>query len=205
MISKISEHILKAKIKDEPFSVLRKAVETPPTKENFEFYINNFTSGSQSRIEIPHTHLYHFPIWLTIREDLVKIYGNINTDHNSLLKTEDEDVEKIWASLHNDLSDVVHLNCYGKVEWLLIDPQEIKPGKTISEIGKKVILEPGDLLYMRGRTLHETKPLSERGSLIFMNLPYEEMHTIPTDQDIERQRKNFVGFVETGTLKEFKF
>ena len=57
---------------------------------------------------------------------------------------------------------------------------------------------------MRGRTLHETKPLSERGSYIFMNLPYDGGHNAPKPKDLKRQRKNFVEYVETGILKEFK-
>jgi len=204
MISEISKHVLEAKIKDSPFSVLKNAVKNPPTKKDFDYYIDNYTSGQATRIDIPHKDLRLFPVWQTIREDLVKIYGNIETDYNSLMRTQGGDIGKIWASLHDDVSDVVHLNCYGRVEWLLVNPQEVGPGKSISEIGKRVILEPGDLLYMRGRTLHETIPLSERGSLIFMNLPYDGGVNAPKPEDLERQRQNFLEYVETGTLKEFK-
>ena len=204
MISEISKHVLEAKIKDLPFSVLKNAVKNPPTKKDFDYFIDNYTSGKETRVNIPHKDLRFFPVWQTIREDLVKIYGNIETDYNSLMRTEDKDKEKTWASLHDDVSDVVHLNCYGRVQWLLVDPQEVGPGKSLSEIGKIVVLEPGDLLYMRGRTLHETIPLSERGSIIFMNLPYDGGVNAPKLEDLERQRQNFVEYVETGTLKEFK-
>ena len=204
MISEISKHVLEAKIKDLPFSVLKNAVKNPPTKKDFDYYIDNYTPGKATRVSIPHKDLRFFPEWHAIREDLVKIYGNIDTDYNSIMHTKDKYKGKIWASLHDDVSDVVHLNCYGRVEWLLVDPQEVGPGKSISEIGKRVILEPGDLLYMRGRTLHETIPLSERGSLIFMNLPYDGGVNAPKPEDLERQRQNFLEYVETGTLKEFK-
>jgi len=204
MTDEISKHVLETKIKDLPFSVLRKAVKNPPTKEDFLNYINENNMAEKSRIDISHKDLYLFPILKDIRENLAKIYGNISTDYNSLMITREYDVNKTWASLHDDISDVVHLNCYGTVEWLLANPEEFGSGKSIETIGQKVILEPGDVLYMRGRTLHETKPLSERGSYIFMNLPYDGGQNAPKPEDLERQRKNFVEYVETGILKEFK-
>ena len=207
MISEICKHVLRAKIDDLPFSVFKNAVKNPPDKDRFDSYMQKFTDGTRFRVEIPYENMYYFPVWKSIREELVRIYGNINTDYNSLHQTGRDAIGRIWASLHDDVADVIHLNCYGRVEWLLADPQEFGPGKTIETIGQKVTLGPGDLLYMRGRTLHETRPLSERGSLIFMNMPYSGGIGAPDPDDIlnlERQRKNFLEYVETGILKEFK-
>ncbi len=83
------------------------------------------------------------------------------------MQTNDFSINKVHASLHPDQADIVHLCCYGKVEWLLIDPEDRKE--------YRVVLEPGDFLYIRGFVLHETIPLSNRGSLIFTNLSYEEV------------------------------
>jgi hypothetical protein len=46
---------------------------------------------------------------------------------------------------------------------------------------------------MRGWTLHETTPLTERGSLIFMNLPYVQ---IPKDLDRKNQRRDVLRDLE---------
>jgi hypothetical protein len=37
-----------------------------------------------------------------------------------------------------------------------------------------------------------------------MNLPYDGGVNAPKPEDLERQRQNFLEYVETGTLKEFK-
>jgi len=113
------------------------------------------------------------------------------------MQTKEFSIEKVHASLHPDQSDVVHLCCYGRVEWTLVDSEKKKE--------YKVILEPGDVLYMRGFTLHETKPLSVRGSLIFMNLSYEEFPDYLTDSfKSEEEAQEFYKQQKAGFLEELK-
>jgi len=197
MIHHVAEHVLKAKLQDLPFSVLKNAVGNPPSKKDFLNYLN-VDIMTKSRIPIPHKDLHNFPEWEDIRKNLSRIYGNIETDYNSIMQTSEEAVGSIHASMHHDLSDVIHLNCYGRVEWLLVDPYEFRNNKNRSEIETRVILEPGDLLYMRAQTLHETIPLTERGSLIFMNLPYNDDEEIPLNRD--KQREEFIEYIEKGVI-----
>ena len=121
------------------------------------------------------------------------MYGNPVNVYNSIMQTNEYSIGKVHASLHCDQSDVVHLCAYGRVEWLLIDPED-KAEYTI-------ILEPGDFLYFRGFVLHETTPLSNRGSLIFMNLSYEDFpdyitESLKTEEERlafnEKQRADFL-------------
>lgn len=175
MISKIVKHILEAKINDLPFSILKNSLDSEITPDIFMEYCNfqyneNITDWNKNcfrspRETIDSNTLTHFPEWKSIVKDLSRLYGNIDTYYLSLMQTGDKSINTVHAGLHNDTADVIHINCFGRVEWTLVDPNDL------TQKEHKVILEPGDMLYMRGMTLHETLPLSRRGSLIFMTLP----------------------------------
>ena len=192
--SKIVQHILEAKMQDLPFSVLKNAVEFSYGPEDFLKYCNYYhrdrgkplddfqdSCNRNTREDIKDDDLVYFPGWSKVVKDLAKLYGNTDTYYLSLMQTGEIASDRIHATLHNDQSDVVHINCFGTVNWLLIDPFDE------SKTEHRITLEPGDLLYMRGWTLHETTPLTERGSLIFMNLPYVQ---IPKGLDRENQRQD---------------
>jgi hypothetical protein len=208
MINKIVEHILQAKMQDLPFSVLKNSVEFSYGPEDFLKYSNYHhrdkgkaldsfqdSCNRNTREDIKDDDLNYFPGWSTVVKDLAKLYGNTDTYYLSLMQTGETFANRVHATLHNDQSDVVHINCFGKVDWLLMDPFD--ENKT----EHRITLEPGDLLYMRGWTLHETTPLTERGSLIFMNLPYVQ---IPKDLDKENQRRDVMKDLEKD-LEEKRF
>lgn len=166
----ITKLVLEAKLKDLPFAVLKRGVENTFTKKDFdkynEYIANSTSEKPKTRVVIQEANLKFFPMWDKIQKALSKIYGNPTNPYNSLMQTWEYAIGKVHARLHGDTSDVVHLCCYGTVEWLLIDREDKNQ--------YRITMEPGDVLYMRGFTLHETVPLTIRGSLIFMNLPLEE-------------------------------
>ena len=194
-------------MEDLPFSVLKNSIEWKADQEDFLRYCNYYyraEGGSKTfeescdrntRVDISSDDLTYFPGWSTVVKDLSKLYGNTDTYYLSLMQTNESIVNNVHATLHNDQSDVVHINCFGRVNWLLIDPF----GENKTE--HRITLEPGDLLYMRGWTLHETTPLSARGSLIFMNLPYVQ---IPKNLNTETQRQDVLEAFEKD-LKEKRF
>ena len=195
----ITKLVLEAKLKNLPFAVLKSGIKNTYTKEDFDKYNtyagNDFYSESyKSRSVIKEADLKFFPMWDEIQKALIKIYGNPTSPYNSIMQTGEYVVGKIHASLHLDRSDVIHMCCYGTVEWLLIDTENKKE--------HRITMEPGDVLYMRGYTLHETVPLSVRGSLVFMNLPLEEfpevdMNSFETDEEKkEWQRKQKLEFLQ---------
>jgi hypothetical protein len=189
----VTKLVLEAKLKNLPFSILRGGLENLYNEEHFERYkayieYDKFNKN-MTRTGIDKDNLGFFPEWEEIQRALTKIYGNPTNVYNSIMQTSDHTVNKVHASLHHDRSDVVHLACYGQVEWLLIDPEDKKE--------YKITLGNGDILYMRGLVLHETVPLSPRGSIIFMNLSYEEfpdyltpMLKDKTKEEIEEFQKN---------------
>ena len=179
-------------MQDLPFFVIKDSVDFQYGPEDFLKYSNylhknkpvdNFLDSClrNTRDPIADKDLSYFPDWSQTVLALRKLYGNVDTHYLSLMQTSKPYSIQVHATLHNDQSDVVHTNCFGRVEWLLIDPFD--ENKT----EHRVILEPRDTLYMRGWTLHETTPLTERGSLIFMNLPYVE---IPKDLNKETQKND---------------
>lgn len=174
----ITRLVLESKLKNLPFAILKKAVPNPPQKDDFNAY-KKYINKDLSRIQIEKENLEFFPEWNGIQKALTKIYGNPPNVYNSLMQTNEYSINKVHASLHCDQSDVIHLCCYGSVEWLLIDPEDKEE--------YRITLEPGDVLYMRGFVLHETTPLSSRGSLIFMNLSYDDFpepdHSDLTDEE----------------------
>lgn len=195
-------------MQDLPFSVLKNSVDFKYGPEDFLKYSNYYhrekgqdaasfeeSCRRNTREDIADDDLNYFPGWSGVVKDLSKLYGNTDTYYLSLMQTGSTFADRVHATLHNDQSDVVHINCFGNVDWLLIDPFD----ETKTE--HRITLEPGDLLYMRGWTLHETTPRSERGSLIFMNLPYVQ---IPKDLDLKNQRDNVLKNLEKG-LEEKKF
>ena len=203
MISKIVKHILEAKLQDLPFSVLKNSIDFEITPEMFLDYCNsifldekitdwNRNCWRSPRPSIEESGLKYFPGWDKVVKDLSRLYGNSNSYYISLMQTGDKSINTTHASLHNDTADVIHINCFGNVEWTLVDPNDI------NQTEHKVILEPGDLLYMRGMTLHETLPLSRRGSLIFMTLPYEEA---PKNLDISTQKEKLVKSIKKDLLE----
>lgn len=161
----VAKLVLEAKLKNLPFAVLKAGSQNGYDQEIFNTY-KKYVNSDKARVPIENENLKFFPGWEEIQRELIKVYGNPTKVYNSLQQTNEHSINKVHASLHCDQSDVVHLCCYGRVKWLLIDPEDKKE--------YTIILEPGDFLYFRGFVLHETTPLSNRGSLIFMNLPYEE-------------------------------
>ena len=194
----ITKLVLEAKLKNLPFAVLKSGIKNTYTKEDFDrynIYVGNdfYSENYKSRSVIKEKDLGFFPIWHKIQEDLIKIYGNPTKPYNSIMQTGDHVVGKIHASLHHDRSDVIHMCCYGTVEWLLVDVEKKEE--------HRVTMEPGDVLYMRGYTLHETVPLSVRGSLVFMNLPLEEfpevdLSKLTDEEQKEWQKKQRLEFLE---------
>lgn len=172
--------VLESKIKNLPLGILRNAVPHAPTEKHLDSY-KEYVKNNGSRVAIKSEDLHFFPEWEGIQRHLTKMYGNAVDVYNSLMQTNELSVNKIHASLHADQSDVVHLCCYGRVDWILIDPEDKKE--------YNITLEPGDVMYMRGFVLHETIPLSPRGSLIFMNLPYSKFPepdlSVLTDEEKE--------------------
>jgi hypothetical protein len=166
----ITKLVLEAKLKNLPFAVLKKGVQNIFTEKDFdkynEYIAKTTSEEAKTRVVIEEANLKFFPMWDEIQKALTKIYGNPTTPYNSLMQTWENRIGKVHARLHGDTSDVVHLCCYGTVEWLLIDRE--------NKNQHRITMEPGDVLYMRGFTLHETVPLTSRGSLIFMNLPLED-------------------------------
>jgi hypothetical protein len=204
MISKIVKHVLEAKLQDLPFSVLKNSIDFEITPEMFLDYCNSIyldekiTDWDRScwrspRQTIDFNTLTHFPEWKSIVKDLSRLYGNIDTYYLSLMQTGDKSINTVHAGLHNDSADVIHINCFGRVEWTLVDPNDID----LTE--HKVILEPGDLLYMRGMTLHETFPLTRRGSLIFMTLPLQIYDGLP---DVAEQKEKLLKGIQSDLSKE---
>jgi hypothetical protein len=161
----VTKLVLESKLKNLPFGILKAGVQHGYPEENFNNY-KKHVGDQESRVAIKQEDLSFFPGWNEIQKELTKIYGNPTNVYNSLMQTNEYSINKVHASLHCDPSDVIHLCCYGSVDWLLIDPED--------KAEYRITLEPGDFLYMRGYVLHETTPLSNRGSLIFMNLSYEE-------------------------------
>ena len=202
MTSKIVKHILESKINDLPFSILKNSLDSEITPDMFMEYCNslydeNITDWNRNcfrspRQTIDFNTLTHFPEWKLIVKDLSRLYGNIDTYYLSLMQTGDKSINTVHAGLHNDNADVIHINCFGRVEWTLVDPNDLNQKE------HKVILEPGDMLYMRGMTLHQTLPLSRRGSLIFMTLP------LNTDYDFnfETQKENLLKGIQSDLSKE---
>jgi hypothetical protein len=187
-INNICKLVLEAKLQNLPFAVLKNAIKNPPNKQMFDkFYFEK--KSLKKRLEISKEDLKIFGEWAEIERSLANLYGNISNQYNTIIKTEKNEVDKVFAVLHNDTSDVVHFNCYGEVEWLLIDPDDF------NKTEHKIIMQPGDVMYMKGWTLHETTPYSERGSLIFMNLPYEE---IPEGLNFETQREDMLKQLDEG-------
>ena len=204
MISKIVKHILEAKLQDLPFSVLKNSIDFEITPEMFLDYCNsifldekitdwNRNCFRSQRPSIEESGLKYFPGWVDVVKDLSRLYGNNNSYYLSLMQTGDKSINTTHALLHNDEADVIHINCFGNVEWTLVDP------KDINQTEHKVILEPGDLLYMRGMTLHETFPLTRRGSLIFMTLPYADA---PKNLDTSTQKENLLKRIQSDLSKE---
>jgi len=201
MTSKIIKHILESKINDLPFSIFKNSLDSEITPDMFMEYCNslydeditdwNRNCFRSPRQTIDFNTLTHFPEWKSIVKDLSRLYGNIDTYYLSLMQTGDKSINTVHAGLHNDHADVIHINCFGRVEWTLVDPND----HTQKE--HKVILEPGDMLYMRGMTLHQTLPLSRRGSLIFMTLP------INTDYNFnfETQKENLLKRIQSDLSK----
>lgn len=192
MIDKIVRHVLESKLQDLPFAVLKNAMDKEITSENFLKYYNDKNNDNvknfddlfslETRPDLLEEDYHYFEGWDKVVRNLSKLYGNTDQYYTSIMQTGLWRIGQIHAQLHNDVSDVVHLNCFGRVQWLLIDPFDTEKTEHI------VILEPGDLLYMRGWTLHETTPLSSRASLIFMNLPY---YPLPEDLSfLENQKEN---------------
>jgi hypothetical protein len=188
----ITKLVLEAKLENLPFAILKGGVQNPPTEEVFNEFKKQLGT-QQSRVGISEENLGFFEEWNGIQRALIKIYGNPTKAYNSLMQTNHYSVGKVHASLHCDQSDVVHLACYGSVEWLLIDPEDKQE--------YRIVLEAGDVLYMRGFVLHETTPLSDRGSLIFMNLSYEDFPdyitgSLKTEEEREafnkKQRADFL-------------
>lgn len=187
----ITKLVLEAKLKNLPFAVLKGGVKNVFKKEHFDRYnqhIGNdyYSESYRSRSAIKEEDLKIFPMWYQIQKALARIYGNPGNTYSSIMQTGEHAIGKVHASLHRDRSDVVHLCCYGTVEWLLVDV-ELKQEFRIT-------MEPGDVLYMRGYTLHETIPLSDRGSLVFMNLPLEEFpeidpKTFKSEEELEEFKK----------------
>jgi len=194
----ITKLVLEAKLKNLPFAVLKSGIKNTYTKEDFDrynIYVGNdfYSENYKSRSVIKEKDLGFFPIWDKIQKDLIKIYGNPTKPYNSIMQTGDHVVGKIHASLHHDRSDVIHMCCYGTVEWLLVDVEKKEE--------HRITMEPGDVLYMRGYTLHETVPLSVRGSLVFMNLPLEEfpevdLSKLTDEEQKEWQKKQRLEFLE---------
>ena len=56
---------------------------------------------------------------------------------------------------HTDLVDTLHWQCRGATEW------------TLGSKSDKILLEPGDLLWFAGNTVHGTENLTEKFALIF--------------------------------------
>lgn len=200
----VTSLVLEAKLKNLPFAVLKGGVKGIFTKEHFDKYnehIKNdyYSQSYRSRAVIEEEDLKFFPMWYQIQKALIKIYGNPTKPYNSIMQTGEAVIGKVHASLHRDRSDVVHLCCYGTVEWLLVDVEKKEE--------HRITMEPGDVLYMRGYTLHETVPLSVRGSLVFMNLPLEEFpeidpKTFKTEEELEEfkrvQRLQFLDDLDKG-------
>jgi hypothetical protein len=203
MKNKIVQAILEAKLQDLPFYVLKNGIDWQVTEKDFLNYSNYYhkeiletfdkSCRRNTREDISNDDLRYFPDWSMTVKELSKLYGNTDTYYLSLMQTGDVHNKSVHAVLHNDQSDVVHINCFGKVEWLLIDPYDE------SKTEHRVILESGDVLYMRGWTLHETTPLTPRGSLIFMNLPYVP---IPKDLNKETQREKVISDLDKDILEK---
>lgn len=64
--------------------------------------------------------------------------------------------------VHIDPYDILHWQCRGATEW------------SIGENMEKIILEPGDLLWLKAETKHKTENITEKYSLIFMSGKPEE-------------------------------
>ena len=188
----VTKLVLEAKLKNLPFAILKAGAENGYPEERFNNY-KKHVGDQQSRVAVKEENLGFFPGWEQIQRALTKMYGNPVNVYNSIMQTNEYSIGKVHASLHCDQSDVVHLCAYGSVEWLLIDPEDKQE--------YKVTLEPGDFLYFRGFVLHETTPLSNRGSLIFMNLSYEDFPdyitgSLKTEEERlafnEKQRADFL-------------
>jgi hypothetical protein len=165
-MDKIVDHVIDAKSKDLPFSVLDKAFDTPPNENNFKKYLNEVNKRHFRMTLSMHDYKY-FSTWGTTVSELIKFYGNNPDAMCTLIHNLGEDViSGVAASLHDDRPDVIHYNCFGYVKWKL----KASDQETREEYKDKVFeitLEPNQVIYIKGMTLHETTPLTKRGSLIF--------------------------------------
>jgi len=154
-MSSISSYIKKAKENNLSFYVLKGFYKDAPTQLDFKRYISeNNIHGDKPDIE--KKYFSYFKNWRELIEDLSAIYPD--TGSSSLIWTEEKDLSIGGIDIHNDPTDVIHVNCYGRVEWKIIDSCQNE---------HIVILSPGDILYLKQGVLHQTKPITARGSLIY--------------------------------------
>ena len=69
-------------------------------------------------------------------------------------------IDKPWSEYHNDNSINISWQCHGSVEWKIGD--ESGPKETI-------VVEAGDVLYLKDFIYHSTSVLSERAGIILMD------------------------------------
>ena len=80
--------------------------------------------------------------------------------------------EEAGTGLHLDINDILHWQCRGSTMWkfgeVLEDPSK-EHGRNGSFTGEtdNIFLEPGDLIWLRGETWHETENITEKRSLVF--------------------------------------
>ena len=159
-MNSISYHITRAKEKDLCFYVLKNFYKNSPTRRDFNKYISehNVSGGKPEVIE---EHFYYFNNWTGLLKDLSTVYPDTHLSYTSLIWTDEKDISVGGTELHNDPSDVIHINCYGSVEWNILDKCQNM---------HTFVLNDGDALYLKQGTMHSTRVISPRGSLIYM--PY---------------------------------
>lgn len=161
--------LAKAKVDNVPFAILKGVLPTDEiTLDHFYRYKDHLGTESK-RDEIREEDIGKFPRLNDYCGRLGNFYGQPNFYLTYMVT---EITNGIHADMHNDTCDGISWNCVGSTEWTFIDPD--------TEERITVLTEPGDAVFTRARTYHETKPLGPRASLIWMpgRNPYDVPHKV---------------------------
>lgn len=70
---------------------------------------------------------------------------------------------------HRDDRETVFWQCHGEAKWSFYDaPEEGKYDTDKLQVIKTIVLEPGDVLFMRNRAMHSVQNFGPRASIAFM-------------------------------------
>lgn len=160
------EEFQKARVNQEPYKVFKSVFDISQNMgELLEFTKNSPYGKYRDQAETVHIKEALYPDMMPVDNihnffNLMKAsYGQDYHDRNSFTMLISEREISTYSGItgvpsHFDPQDNIHWNCLGSSLWLLNGTD-------------KLILEPGDIIYIKSGTTHEVTTLAPRVAIIF--------------------------------------